>query len=912
MAGGNDAIPVLESPGLPHPGLAAASAADMPLDAGPAAGCLGEADACLAGADAALAGAAHRPGEAPLSPEEELPVRSTTIAALAAAGIQLAAGSAGGSVAAYAVAAAGSGPLILSGTHGHDWLRPRNHQIVTMLGGRGDDTYRVKRDSHAAVELAGEGTDTVISWLDLTLGAHIENGVLRGSRASVLTGNGLDNRLAAGAGSQTLDGRIGDDTLTGGAGADSFRIRRGEGSDTIEDFAGDRLILDGFRFADKAALLGAAVQSGGDVVIDLGTGEHLTLKHMTLARLANANVLLENAQTTEVVTGTGGNDHLSGRAGVALTLAGGAGDDVYYVSSPNHVVLERAGEGNDTVRTWQDHSLAPNVENLMVGNDINPAYPLNTRYGRGNALDNVITGVGTGSHVFDGEGGNDTMTGGAGRDIFNIDAGDGSDVITDFAAGPGGDLLRLSGFGFSSFAEVKAAASQSGGNTVIRLGSETLTLQNVRLSALTDDNVADFAPDTRKMKLAFSEEFHSLDLRSPDNPDGLWRPEYFWGDRFLPANSEKQFYIDPAYKGLGVSPFSVKGGVLSITVSKTPDALLSQVEGKEYLSGAITSEQTFSTQYGYFEMRAEMPAGDGLWPAWWLLPVDGSWPPEIDIFEVLSTDSSVLHTTVHSKATGSRTAEGRGTHVGDLADGMHVYGLDWGPEEMVWYIDGVEVFRAETPPDAHKPMYMLANVAVGGWGGQVGADALDGPDNASMQIDWIRVHERPSDHAARPLPDGWADDRFVFSELTGEGAVNKWGLHQTMAPGEVAAKLHHTWSRWLTGNGLDNHLSGNDEQYNELDGLGGNDVLLGRGGLDTFVIRDGMGNDTILDLSGDDKVQLDGFHFRHIDDVRAWAVKSGDDVLIRLDADQALRLADYDLADLKAQNFVFTNVDSGF
>jgi beta-glucanase (GH16 family) len=71
-------------------------------------------------------------------------------------------------------------------------------------------------------------------------------------------------------------------------------------------------------------------------------------------------------------------------------------------------------------------------------------------------------------------------------------------------------------------------------------------------------------------------------------------------------------------------------------------------------------------------------------------------------------------------------------------EGFHNYGLLWTEDELVWYFDDVEVFRTDTPADMHDPMYMLANLAVGGTAGTP-TDGLATP--AEMQIDYIRAYE---------------------------------------------------------------------------------------------------------------------------------------------------------------------------
>nr|WP_286180671.1 calcium-binding protein [Leptothrix sp. C29] len=112
-----------------------------------------------------------------------------------------------------------------------------------MLGGTGDDLYRVASAGDTVVELAGEGSDSVEAYLNWTLAANVENATLYGS-ATALTGNALANRLvgnalanslSGGDGADTLSGAAGADTLAGGSGADTYLFSRGSGADRVQE-----------------------------------------------------------------------------------------------------------------------------------------------------------------------------------------------------------------------------------------------------------------------------------------------------------------------------------------------------------------------------------------------------------------------------------------------------------------------------------------------------------------------------------------------------------------------------------------------------------------------------------------------------------------------------------------------------
>lgn len=147
-----------------------------------------------------------------------------------------------------------------------------------------------------------------------------------------------------------------------------------------------------------------------------------------------------------------------------------------------------------------------------------------------------------------------------------------------------------------------------------------------------------------------------------------------------------------------------------------------------YRSGLITTQNLFTQRHGYFEMRAKLPAGRGLWPAFWLLPAGGGWPPEIDVMEVLGHEPDTLHTSVHWTQGGHKSTIQR-IRVTDMSLGFHSFAVSWQPEVISWFFDGQEVARTPTPKELTEPMYLLANLAVDGKGSWLGPpDVLSGDD----------------------------------------------------------------------------------------------------------------------------------------------------------------------------------------
>jgi hypothetical protein len=253
-----------------------------------------------------------------------------------------------------------------------------------------------------------------------------------------------------------------------------------------------------------------------------------------------------------------------------------------------------------------------------------------------------------------------------------------------------------------------------------------------------------------RLRETFDDEFDTLRLYDPQTKQGVWKTLFAhgpqtgpnaWDSRTLRGNKELEIYVDPAFPGLGqtplgLNPFSVRNGMLTITADRTPEALKWKLWGYNYISGVLTTQLSFAQRYGYFEIRAKLPSGKGVWPAFWLLATDATWPPELDILEQLGGED--VYQTVHTAQDGANEESGYKTAIPGDTTGFHTYGALWTPDRIVWFVDGKQTATAPTPADMHKPMYVLLNLAVGG--GMPGDPDGRTPFPARYTMDYLRIY----------------------------------------------------------------------------------------------------------------------------------------------------------------------------
>ncbi len=237
----------------------------------------------------------------------------------------------------------------------------------------------------------------------------------------------------------------------------------------------------------------------------------------------------------------------------------------------------------------------------------------------------------------------------------------------------------------------------------------------------------------------FDEEFNSLSLNQGSG--GTWDPYYFYQSQGGYYSNGTTWIVNPGNPATAsLNPFSINNGVLTVAASPTPAGASGSVGGAPYTSGILTTYHSFAQTYGYFEMRAQFPAGKGLESDFWLLPAQGPATPELDVVELPSAWPTTTTFAIHSNDIGGNGVAGGWANVADSSNGFHTYGVDWEPDKTTWYVDGKQVYQTATPANLNKPMYLIADLQVGSPGSWPGSPDGNTPLPADLKIDYIRAY----------------------------------------------------------------------------------------------------------------------------------------------------------------------------
>ncbi len=237
--------------------------------------------------------------------------------------------------------------------------------------------------------------------------------------------------------------------------------------------------------------------------------------------------------------------------------------------------------------------------------------------------------------------------------------------------------------------------------------------------------------------LTFEEEFNAngeIDASSWNYDLGIGNS--ISGDGW--GNNELQYYTDRPEN------IKVEGGMLHIIAQQE------SFMGSNYTSARINSTGKIEQEYGRFEARIQLPWGQGLWPAFWLLGNninEVGWPEcgEIDIMEYRGQNPTTLIGSVHGPGYSAGESEGKEFElVNDRFDtGFHVFGIEWAPEYINYYVDDV-LYNQITPDDVEgewvfdHPFYIILNLAVGG--NFVGSPNSETVFPQTMLVDYVKVY----------------------------------------------------------------------------------------------------------------------------------------------------------------------------
>ena len=242
---------------------------------------------------------------------------------------------------------------------------------------------------------------------------------------------------------------------------------------------------------------------------------------------------------------------------------------------------------------------------------------------------------------------------------------------------------------------------------------------------------------------------------NPPQPPGPW--QLVWHDEFDGAvldttkwtwdtggsgwgNAELEYYTNR------VENAHLENGYLVIEARQEPFG------NREYTSARLKTQGLGAWSFGRIEARIQIPRGQGLWPAFWMLgfniaQVGWPWCGEIDIMENIGKEPATVHGTVHGPGYSGANGLTSAYHLtsGAFADTFHVFAIEWQLDSIRWYVDSTlyKTVTASAVPGQwvfNHPYFILLNVAVGGyWPGNPDATTVF---PQTMRVDYVRVYQR--------------------------------------------------------------------------------------------------------------------------------------------------------------------------
>ncbi len=238
-------------------------------------------------------------------------------------------------------------------------------------------------------------------------------------------------------------------------------------------------------------------------------------------------------------------------------------------------------------------------------------------------------------------------------------------------------------------------------------------------------------------KLVWADEFNYQGLPDPSKWD--------YEEGFV-RNHESQYYTRGRLENA-----RVENGMLILECRKEHFKPANR-DAVEYTAASLITRNKESWQYARIEMRAKIPEGKGVWPAFWTLGTNITqvgWAKcgEIDIMESVGKDPNNIFGTVHYAVNGKHQSDGGKLPFDKPYADFHIYALEWYPDRIEFFFDGksyhtVPLDKAGQGADNpfRKPHYLLLNFALGGeWGGPVDDAMLP----QKYMIDYVRVYQQP-------------------------------------------------------------------------------------------------------------------------------------------------------------------------